>query len=120
MYTNSETERAQPDRRSVLVRTFARFDKKTSDIILAALLAFSVAVFTYGLTAQAKMAERVRVCETLTALNTQSLTDVKGAVKETEQTLTNQICAFLEIVNHRFESLENLLNIVLETTNKGE
>lgn len=113
-------ERVQLDSGSLFTRTFARFSQKFSDIILAALLTFSIAVFTYGLNAQAKMAERVRLCETDTALNTQSLSGIKEAVEHTETALTIQICAILETVDHRFESLERMLAIALGTNRKGE
>ncbi len=120
MNSTNGTERAQHDRVSVFTRTFARFSQKFSDIILAALLAFGIAIFTYGLSAQARMAERVRQNETQTALNTQSVSGIKEAIEKTEKTLTIQICAILETVDHRFESLERMLAIALETNVKGE
>lgn len=101
--------------RMLLERAFGKFNGRFSEIVLGALLALSVAVFTYSLNAQAKMAERVRLCETQTALNTQSVSGLKEAIEKTETTLTLQICLFVEMMDRRFQSLERILNKALET-----
>lgn len=87
----------------------ARLYCKLSEIILAALLAVAISVFAYSISAQAKHAERLRTCETETALNGERIEGMRKSIASVERNV-------LARLDERFDALVEMLNLMSTQT----
>ena len=87
-------------------------DGRLSEVLLGTLLTIAIAILAYTLTAQSSQADRLRKCETQTALHSQSIWANKETLEARDALLAEHFDALLKRLDDRCDSIERLINSI--------